>query len=103
MIETRNPGAPGCSHRFIEYLSIPLDGQAWWCDVCKRHERQPYTAENAGSKMSLPIGAYLRVPNGVSSNTLQYNYIVDRHGKAQGPISEPKVVAKADLEQMLCN
>ena len=91
-VEIVNDGDPSCLHEKICYLSDGFEGQAFWCDLCDRHERIDYSP---GYKIPLPPNSLVRTPNPQYGNGQFYAFKVDEDGEVH-PLSQESWVPKED-------
>jgi len=100
--EVLNKGDPNCKHSHVHYVdNPPLDGKAYWCDACPRHERIKFgnTAETYGRHIPLkfPAGALIRP---IRENVYQWK--ADVNGIVQNlPPFQWKKVESGDLTSRL--
>ncbi len=94
-VQVLKEGNSTCLHPGILYLDVPLDGQAWICDSCGRHERIGYgnTPETygRGKTMKFPANALISVPNPKFGGENFYSFRADADGVAQGLPLEKRV------------
>ena len=69
--EILNEGNFNCKHLRVFYIDNAFDGQAFWCDDCKRHERMDYSP---GYKIKFPANALISTPNAFYGGNFFYSF-----------------------------
>ncbi len=94
-------GKADCNHAHLNYVAVPLDGQAFWCDDCARQERVLYSKDRPNAPvMTFPPGSLVRVPNPQYGGEDVYAFRTDSEGKLQLLASE-KRVRRADVSALV--
>lgn len=93
--EILNQGHLKCRHEYVDYLDNDFDGQAWWCDICSRHERLDYSP---AQKIRFPPNAYIRCPNPDFGDNDTYAHKANDEGVSMGVLPEKDRPHKSDLE-----
>ncbi len=89
--EVLNEGNVECNHRYIFYINNAFDGQAWWCDNCRRHERMDYSPE---FKIKFPANALISTPNLEYGGESFYAFKTDKEGIADKALDKKEWVKR---------
>jgi len=77
-IHVLNEGDSNCLHTHVFYIDNAFDGQAWWCDICPRHEKIDYSP---GEKILFPPLALISTPNPEYGGEEVYTFRANKEGR----------------------